>query len=115
MNHEEIKRYFENNPPPGEVRLTEWANITDTQVFLRSCYSTIRNFNGPVDRCPAWWHLRDFYILMKKTVQQTAAAEVNESEGNTAEEIAEEQPPVQNNPDEAISEEISKAEGEAAI
>ncbi|WP_433836283.1 DUF6965 family protein [Flavobacterium anhuiense] len=52
MNHEEIKRYFENNPPPKEVRLTEWANITDTQVFLNSCYSTIRNFNGPVDRMP---------------------------------------------------------------
>ncbi|RXM45539.1 hypothetical protein [Flavobacterium sp. YO64] len=74
MNHEEIKRYFESNPPPTEVRLTEWANITDTQVFLRSCYSTIRNFNGPVDRCPAWWHLRDFYILMKKTAALQAPA-----------------------------------------
>ncbi|MFD2941803.1 DUF6965 family protein [Flavobacterium notoginsengisoli] len=74
MNHEEIKRYFENNPPPKEVRLTEWANITDTQVFLRSCYSTIRNFNGPIDRCPAWWHLRDFYLLIKKTPQQQSTA-----------------------------------------
>ncbi|ABQ06060.1 MULTISPECIES: DUF6965 family protein [Flavobacterium] len=72
MNHEEIKRYFESNPPPKELRLTEWANITDTQVFLRSCYSTIRNFSGPVDRCPAWWHLRDFYILMKKTAAPQA-------------------------------------------
>lgn len=70
MNHEEIKRYFENNPPPKEVVWTQWAKITDTQVFLNSCYSTIRNFNGPVDRCPAWWHLRDFYILMKKTAGQ---------------------------------------------
>lgn len=74
MNHEEIKRYFESNPPPKEVRLTEWANITDTQVFLRSCFSTIRNFSGPVDRCPAWWHLRDFYILMKKTAAPQAQA-----------------------------------------
>ncbi|MFC0778672.1 DUF6965 family protein [Flavobacterium sp. HJSW_4] len=74
MNHEEIKRYFENNPPPKEVRLTEWANITDTQVFLKSCYSTIRNFNGPIDRCSAWWHLRDFYILMKKTSSQLSAS-----------------------------------------
>ncbi|MBK0368645.1 DUF6965 family protein [Flavobacterium agrisoli] len=75
MNHEEIKRHFENNPPPKEVRLTEWANITDTQVFLNSCYSTIRNFNGPIDRCPAWWHLRDFYILMKKTAGQPTGEE----------------------------------------
>jgi len=82
MNHEEIKRYFENNPPPKEVRLTEWANITDTQVFLKSCYSTIRNFNGPVDRCPAWWHLRDFYILMKKTAAAQAPAS-----GTAAEDI----------------------------
>ncbi|AWK05896.1 hypothetical protein JI750_12915 [Flavobacterium sp. GN10] len=74
MNPEEIKRYFEHNPPPKEVRLTEWANITDTQVFLRSCYLTIRNFSGPVERCPAWWHLRDFYLLMKKTPQLNSAA-----------------------------------------
>lgn len=96
MNHEEIKRYFENNPPPKEVRLTEWANITDTQVFLRSCYSTIRNFNGPVDRCPAWWHLRDFYILMKKTSQQTPLDEQNmeqtAAEQATAETIADASP-----------------------
>ncbi|MFH6988830.1 MULTISPECIES: DUF6965 family protein [Flavobacterium] len=49
--------------------------MTDTQVFLKSCYTTIRNFNGPVDRCPAWWHLRDFYILMKKTADQPISEE----------------------------------------
>jgi hypothetical protein len=72
MNYEDIKRHFENHPPPKEVQWTPWAKITDTQVFLRSCHTTIRNFNGPMDRCPAWWHLRDFYILMKKTAQQTS-------------------------------------------
>ncbi|WET03948.1 hypothetical protein P0R33_06315 [Flavobacterium sp. YJ01] len=79
MNHEEIKRYFETNPPPLEVELTPWAKITNTQVFLKSCYTTIRNFNGPVDRCPAWWHLRDFYILMKKTAQQAAVEKIEET------------------------------------
>lgn len=86
MNHEEIKRHFENNPPPKEVRLTEWANITDTQVFLRSCYSTIRNFNGPIDRCPAWWHLRDFYTLMKKNSQKESGTsqEINDAVNETS-------------------------------
>ncbi|MFC4392017.1 DUF6965 family protein [Flavobacterium quisquiliarum] len=75
MNHEEIKRYFENNPPPKEVQWTAWAKITDSQVFLNSCYTTIRNFNGPVDRCPAWWHLRDFYLHIKKTAGQQTSEE----------------------------------------
>lgn len=75
MNHEDIKRHFEAFPPPKEVEWLPWAKISDTQVFLRSCYTTIRNFNGPTDRCPAWWHLRDFYLLMKKTPQQTASQE----------------------------------------
>lgn len=79
MSHEEIKRYFENNPPPGEVQLTPWANITDTQFFLKSCYSTIRNFNGPVERCSAWWHLRDFYLLMKKSDQKAAVEKTQET------------------------------------
>lgn len=73
MNHEDIKRHFEGSPPPKEMKWTEWAYITDTQLFLKSCYIGIRNFNGPIDRCPAWWHLRDFYILMKKTDRQAPA------------------------------------------
>lgn len=79
MNYEDIKRHFENNPPPKEVQLTPWANITNTQVFLKSCYSTIKNFNGPVDRCPAWWHLRDFYILVKKN-QKAAVPESSQED-----------------------------------
>lgn len=75
MNYEEILRYFENNPPPREVVWTEWAKITDTQLFLKSCYIGIQNFNGPLDRCAAWWHLRDFYLLMKKTSPQQAVGE----------------------------------------
>lgn len=75
MNYEDIKRHFENNPPPKEVRWTEWAKITNTEIFLRSCYIGITNFNGPMDRCPAWWHLRDFYLLMRKNVLQNAGEE----------------------------------------
>ncbi|KAF2328039.1 DUF6965 family protein [Flavobacterium ginsenosidimutans] len=85
MNYEDIKRHFENNPPPREVAWTEWAKITDTQVFLKSCYIGIKNFNGPLDRCPAWWHLRDFYILMKKTVQLQAAEQEIVAEANSPE------------------------------
>jgi hypothetical protein len=100
MNHEEIKRYFENNPPPKEVVWTPWAKITDTQVFLKSCYIGINNFNGPIERCPAWWHLRDFYLLIKRsTIQKAASSEptvsleetVSEIENSTAEEIQEQE------------------------
>jgi len=88
MNPEEIKRYFETNPPPKEVKWTDWAYISDTQVFLRSCYTTIRNYNGPMDRCPAWWHLRDFYLLMKKTQQGPAPAEIQTGEPASQENAA---------------------------
>lgn len=100
MNYEDIKRHFESHPPPKEVEWTPWAKITDTQIFLRSCYTTIRNFNGPMDRCPVWWHLRDFYILMKNTQQSPAQAELkkgepaykqNASEENSAEQTNSEQ------------------------
>lgn len=66
MTHEEIKRYFESTPPPLEVNWKPWAKISDTQLFLRSCYTGIYNYNGPLEMCPAWWHLKDFYILMKR-------------------------------------------------
>ncbi|WP_244307295.1 DUF6965 family protein [Flavobacterium fluviatile] len=73
MNYEDIKRHFETFPPPQEVDWKPWAKITDTQLFLKSCYIGIRNFNGPVERCPAWWHLKDFYLLIKRTAAQPAA------------------------------------------
>ena len=82
MNYEEIKRHFENNPPPEIVEWTGWAKITDTRLFLKSCYIGIRNFNGPIDRCPAWWHLRDFYILMKKSALQSPTEETQAEEAS---------------------------------
>jgi len=75
MNPEEIKRHFEAFPPPKEVEWKPWAKITDTELFLKSCYTGIRTFNGSLDMCPAWWHLKDFYLLMKKTAPQPGSEE----------------------------------------
>lgn len=88
MNYEDIRRHFESSPPPKEVKWTEWAYISDTQLFLKSCYIGIRNFNGPADRCPAWWHLKEFYILMKKISSPATSAEENILEGSALEENA---------------------------
>lgn len=74
MNHEEIKRYFESTPPPEVVEWKQWAKITNTQLFLSSCYIGIRNFNGPLEMCPAWWHLKDFYQHVKRNVPDTKEA-----------------------------------------
>ena len=61
MNPEEIKRYFEKNPPPLEIQWKPWAKITDTQKFLENCYITISNYKGNIENCPAWWRLKEFY------------------------------------------------------
>ncbi len=90
MNYEDIKRHFESHPPPKEVKWTEWAYISDTQIFLKSCYTTIRNYNGPMDRCPAWWHLRDFYLLMKHTAHQNESGKLPE---NSSEDTPEQEAP----------------------
>ncbi|WP_422389346.1 hypothetical protein [Flavobacterium ginsenosidimutans] len=34
--------------------------MTDSQFFLNSCYTGTHNFNGNIERCPAWRHLKDF-------------------------------------------------------
>ncbi|OCB78324.1 hypothetical protein B0A79_12300 [Flavobacterium piscis] len=78
MTPEEIKRYFETTPPPQEVDWKPWAKITNSQVFLKSCYSTINNYKGSLDMCPAWWHLKDFYLLVRRTSQESKSE--NQSE-----------------------------------
>jgi hypothetical protein len=75
MNPEEIKRYFEKNPPPQEVAWKPWAKITDSQNFLKSCYSSIANFKGNIENCPAWWHLKEFYVdILAKSKQEDIGA-----------------------------------------
>ncbi|WP_394367903.1 DUF6965 family protein [Flavobacterium bizetiae] len=71
MSHEEIKRYFESTPPPEQVQWKPWAKITDSKLFLESCYIGIRNFNGPPEMCPALWHLKDFYQHVKRNLSDT--------------------------------------------
>ncbi|MDR6764341.1 hypothetical protein J2Y38_004574 [Flavobacterium sp. 2755] len=75
MTPEEIKRYFENTPATEKVDWKPWAKITDSQLFLNSCYTGIRNFSGPLELCPAWWHLKDFYLHMKRTASQQLPTE----------------------------------------
>lgn len=75
MTPDDVKRYFETTPPPKEVDWKPWARIFDSQTFLNSCYIGIRNFNGPIERCPAWWHLKDFYLLMKRSAPQESISE----------------------------------------
>jgi len=51
-----------------------WAKITNSKVFLCSCDTGIKNFNGNMERFPAW-HLKGFYMLMKKTAGQPISGE----------------------------------------
>jgi hypothetical protein len=72
MKPEEIKKYFENNPPPTSVDWKPWAKITDTQKFLNGCYSSSASFKGGYDKCPSNWHLKEFYkdiVFSRKVVQ----------------------------------------------
>lgn len=66
MSVEEIKRYFDNNPPPEVVEWKAWAKITNTQVFLNYTYMLIDNYKGNIETCPAYWRLKEFYNDMRK-------------------------------------------------
>ncbi|NUY81888.1 hypothetical protein HUK80_13370 [Flavobacterium sp. MAH-1] len=64
MDPEEIKLYFEKNPPPPSLDWKPWARIGDTQKFLNSCYKEISNFKGNIENCPGYWRLKEFYLDM---------------------------------------------------
>lgn len=79
MTHEEIKRHFESTPPPQEVDWKPCPKIIDSRLFLRNCYTGIYNFNGSLEMCPALWHLKDFYLRIKRNQPQEKSDE-NQSE-----------------------------------
>lgn len=66
MSVEEIKKYFDNNPPAEVIEWKPWAKITNSQNFLNNCYNLISTHKGNIDACPAYWRLKEFYEDMRK-------------------------------------------------
>ncbi|MEH6308495.1 hypothetical protein RYH73_22760 [Olivibacter sp. CPCC 100613] len=61
MTPQELKEYFDNNPPPFEVEWMPWAKIINTKRFLEACYTAISVYKGNYQNCPDYWHLLEFY------------------------------------------------------
>lgn len=61
MTPEEIKTYFDSNPPPFEVEWKPWAKVINTKRFLEACYTAISVYTGNYQNCPDYWHLLEFY------------------------------------------------------
>uniref|UniRef100_F4C2E8 DUF6965 domain-containing protein n=1 Tax=Sphingobacterium sp. (strain 21) TaxID=743722 RepID=F4C2E8_SPHS2 len=61
MTPQELKDYFDSNPPPFEVQWKPWAKIENTKRFLEACYTGIALFKGNYNNCPDYWHLKEFY------------------------------------------------------
>jgi len=66
MTPEELKAYFDSNPPPFEVAWKPWAKMINSKLFLEACYTGIENFKGNYEKCPDYWHLKEFYEDMKQ-------------------------------------------------
>lgn len=61
MTPEEIKAYFDDNPPPFEVEGKPWAKIINSKKFLEACFNGIQQYKGNYANCPDYWHLMEFY------------------------------------------------------
>jgi len=61
MTPQELKEYFDQNPPPFEIDWKPWAKIINSKVFLTSSYKSIERFKGNYQQCPSYWHLLELY------------------------------------------------------
>lgn len=61
MTPQQLKEYFDSNPPPLEVQWKPWAKIENTRHFIDACMTGIANYKGHYERCPDYWHLKEFY------------------------------------------------------
>ena len=61
MTPQELKEYFDNNPPPFEVDWKPWAKMVNSKLFIENALMCIEQFNGRYDKCPDYWHLLEFY------------------------------------------------------
>lgn len=61
MTPQELKEYFDSNPPPFEMEWKPWAKILNTKKFLEACYTAISVYKGNYQNCPDYWHLLEFH------------------------------------------------------
>jgi len=61
MTPQDIKEYFDSNPPAFEVEWKPWAKIINSKKFLEACYNAIGVYKGSYQSCPDYWHLLEFY------------------------------------------------------
>jgi len=61
MTPQELRKYFDENPPPLEIEWRPWAKIVNSRVFLDNAFTCISLFKGNYRNCPDYWHLVDLY------------------------------------------------------
>lgn len=61
MTPHELKDYFDNNPPPFELQWKPWAKMINSKRFIEGCLTGIEAFKGHYEKCPDYWHLKEFY------------------------------------------------------
>lgn len=61
MTPQELKEYFDSNPPPFEINWKPGTKIINSKRFLENAYMCIENFKGSYEKCPDHWHLKELY------------------------------------------------------
>lgn len=64
MTPQELKEYFDSNPPPFEVDWKPWAKIINSKQFIEACFNAISVYKGSYQNCPDYWHLLELHHHM---------------------------------------------------
>jgi len=68
MTPQELKDYFDSNPPPLEIDWKPGTKIINSKLFLENAFMCIANYKGYYQNCPDYWHIKELYedILVGK-------------------------------------------------
>jgi len=61
MTPQQLREYFDSNPPPFEIDWKPHAKIINSKRFLDNAFMCIAIFKGPYEKCPDYWHLLELY------------------------------------------------------
>lgn len=65
MSIQELESFFKTTEYPQSLQLSKSAKLNNTDTFIDTCMTRIKEWKGDLDKCPDYWHIMELVEYLK--------------------------------------------------
>lgn len=66
MSIQELESFFQTTEYPKSLKLNKSATLNNTDTFIDTCLTRIKEWNGDLEKCPDYWHIMELVEFLNK-------------------------------------------------